>query len=592
MEEGVAVAKLNLDFYCGEDIYCDGSIEDEILEYYRDKKDLDLYREDTFYVTNDIRENIINWYPFKKGAIALEIGGGMGPITGAICDKCEKVISVENSKKRATILYERHKDRDNLEVYAANIKDVKLKDKVDYVILIGVFEYSKIFFNTANPFADFLNYLKDLIKPDGKILIAIENRYGIKYFSGVTEDHYSKPFVGIKGYENLEIQTLGLGEWKELLKKCGITNYKFYYPFPDYKMPSMIFSDNYLPHYTQTNKLPIFNYAKENYIFDYRIMLNGILENGMFDFFSNSYFIEIAKTDVQLSNVSFSKIQNKRDRKYKTKTIIYDDKKIYKYPVYNQYVESLKSLEKTHNKLSKLKIKSSNTVFKDNRLEIEFIDGELVSDYIYKLYMARKKDDIVNLLNKYYEYLKTISKLQQMKNPLSDIFNELYKESTYVLKYGLLDLNLSNIILNDNSFVLIDQEFGVDKDVPLDYVMFFSLKILYEQIPELDKLLSKEEVFMMYGITDEKKEKLVQAAMDAFGKLKYFDENVNKYVSEHEEVNLFLENYQAEKQELENLRVENKRLKSELDNLNTLYNCVVSSKSWRYTSPIRKFLGH
>lgn len=597
------MATLNLDFYSGEDIYCDGSVEDELLEYYKGEKKLDLFREDTFYITSPIRENIINWYPFKKDSVALEIGGGMGPITGAICDKCKKVVSVENSKKRATILYERHKMRDNLEVYAANIKDLSLKKQFDYVILIGVFEYSKIFFDTENPFEDFLNYLKELIKPDGKILIAIENRYGIKYFAGVTEDHYSKPFLGLKGYENLKIQTLGMGEWKELLKKCSLSNYKFYYPYPDYKMPSAIFSENYLPKHTETSKLQVFNYAPENYLYDYRSVLNGIIDNKMFDFFSNSYFIEIANDNIKLSDISFSRIQNMRNDNYKTLTIMHDNKKIYKYPLSNKNIE-LKQLKITHEKLDSLKIDNCKLKLSEDKLEVQYIEGPLLGEYIYTLYLERKKNDVLEIIDKYYKFLEDISIDKKIENPISKNINKIYKNCK-VLKIGLPDLNMSNIIINNGKFTLIDQEFGSDKEIPLDYTMYFSINLLYEEIPTLEELIKKEDLLSKYNLTIEKQKCLIKSAIDYFKEIDYFNIQVKNYIEKHSTIDVLYEKYNTLIQENNELSNTNQKLSDEIEKLKAeisesqklvekngmlqnQMNDILNSKSWKITEPFRK----
>ena len=36
----------------------------------------------------------------------------------------------------------------------------------------------------VNPFENFLKKIKSLLKPDGKLIVAIENKYGLKYWCG------------------------------------------------------------------------------------------------------------------------------------------------------------------------------------------------------------------------------------------------------------------------------------------------------------------------------------------------------------------------------------------------------------------------
>ena len=40
-----------------------------------------------FQAFSPSRENILNWYPFKKEDVVLEVGAGMGAVTGLLCRK-------------------------------------------------------------------------------------------------------------------------------------------------------------------------------------------------------------------------------------------------------------------------------------------------------------------------------------------------------------------------------------------------------------------------------------------------------------------------------------------------------------------------
>ncbi len=124
-------------------------------------------------------------------------------------------------------------------------------------------------------------------------MIAIENRYGLKYFAGANEDHTCKSFDGITGYiGNNNVRTFGKVEIENLLLNVGLVDLSFYYPHPDYKLPFEIFSDDFLPNeHIMLSQTPNFDQNRLDY-FDESIAYQGIIKNKQYPFFANSFFIE------------------------------------------------------------------------------------------------------------------------------------------------------------------------------------------------------------------------------------------------------------------------------------------------------------
>ena len=299
--------KINYDFYTGNDSYCDGDTEKDVISYlkeYGEEGYAKIFEKDirwpVYYHITPIRKNILKWYPFKENAEVLEIGAGMGAITNILCDKVTHVTAVELSKQRASAIIERCQDKNNLELIIGNFNDIKFDKKFDYITLIGVLEYAPLYTNSDNPFKSFLDYIKTLLKDDGKLLIAIENQMGIKYFSGAPEDHTGKIFDGITGYENKNgIRTFGKLELTNLLKNSGFDNTKFYYPLPDYKLPTKIFSDEYMPNETTINDYTPY-VANDNFgvIFDEKKVYSELVKNNMFENMANSFFVEASSKEI------------------------------------------------------------------------------------------------------------------------------------------------------------------------------------------------------------------------------------------------------------------------------------------------------
>jgi len=289
--------KVNLKFYSGVDQYSDGDIEKEILEIFKNNIDInEILSQDNrwpvLYHLAPQRRNLLEWYSFKDGSTVLEIGAGCGALTGLLCEKNNSVVCIELSKRRAEIIAHRNAKKDNLEIIVGNINKIILDREFDYITLIGVLEYANRFTDTLNPVEDFLLHIKKYLKKDGILIIAIENKFGLKYWSGAAEDHTGRFFESIEDYpNNTDVITFGKEEIRNILKDVGFHNLDFYYPIPDYKLPIHIFSDNYLP---SIGQIPDFipNYDRERYkLFNEKLVYNNIIKNKCFDLFANSFLV-------------------------------------------------------------------------------------------------------------------------------------------------------------------------------------------------------------------------------------------------------------------------------------------------------------
>ena len=164
--------------------------------------------------------------------------------------------------------------------------------------LIGVLDYAKSYIGKDNPYPEYLEKINRLLKPGGKILIAIENRLGLKYFAGCREDHVGREFVGIEGYPGIDfVETFSKPELEQILQENGFSKFKFYYPYPDYKFPAVIYSDEYLPKPGELRKNQRNFDADRITLFDEGKAFDGILKSGLFPVFSNSFLIEVEKKE-------------------------------------------------------------------------------------------------------------------------------------------------------------------------------------------------------------------------------------------------------------------------------------------------------
>ncbi len=294
-----------LDFYTGTDEYSDGSVEDLLLETVKQYGDIDYmpFIHDNFswpvlYHLSSIREGILDWYPFSPDDEVLEIGAGCGAVTGALLKNSCHVTSLDLSFKRSLINAYRHRDYDNLDIYVSNFEDYvgKFPKKYSCITLIGVLEYSALYINSAEPFVDMLKYAASMLNDDGTIIIAIENRLGLKYFAGCREDHLGMYFRGIEGYyPEDKIRTFSRKELLDIIFEAGMVCNRFYYPYPDYKFPKCIYSDEWLPKTGELND-NVRNFdADRLVVFDESRAFDSIISAGLFCELSNSFLVTLKK---------------------------------------------------------------------------------------------------------------------------------------------------------------------------------------------------------------------------------------------------------------------------------------------------------
>ena len=441
MEKTEQIGKVNLDltYYSGVDSYCDGEVEDDLLEIVRDHAEeeyprlIEEHRSwEALYHLSAQRENIVEWLPMDEGMKVLEIGAGCGAITGVIAKKAGSVTCVDLSRKRSMINAHRHRDCGNIEIHVGNFMDIEpsLPTDYDYVLFIGVFEYAKAYIGGDQPFEDFLKIAGRHLKKDGRIVIAIENKFGLKYWAGCGEDHLGSFFSGIEGYpDGGPARTFTRNGLEAIFKNCGFKEYAFYYPYPDYKFMVSLYSDDYLP---KPGELAnnIRNFDRDRLLlFDERKAFDNILREGLFPLYANSYLVVLGEKP----NTCYAKYSNDRKAAYRIRTEIVpvalpwpeggDEaaegeerglKKqlaVRKYPLCPEAKEHIRNIEAAYRKLKdryaggELKINRAKLVEQEGEapyIELEYIEGVTLEEMFDRCLERDDREGFLALFRKYF----------------------------------------------------------------------------------------------------------------------------------------------------------------------------------------------
>ncbi|MDO4963080.1 MAG: methyltransferase [bacterium] len=577
--------KINTKFYDGKDNYSDGSIEDTILEFikkYPDNYEL-AFRENNswpvIYHLSDVRKNIVRWYPFKKNSSILEIGAGMGAITDELCRTCGKVTSVELSKKRASAIAERNKNKDDLEIIVGNFKKIKFKEKYDYILLIGVFEYAALYMNSKKPYIDFINKLKQLLKPNGKILIAIENRFGLKYWCGANEDHTNIMFDGINGYDNkTKVKTFSKKELEIIIKECNLKS-NFYYVFPDYKFPQLIYTDKSLKENIYCNYDPYYSTnCNTNLVINESKVYKDIYNNKEIPFFANSYFLELSIEDSDLE-IEFVKFNNYR--KAENNLFTYSkNNKFYKKNCTEKGKNQIINIIKINEIMNQMNIKHLNVEIEDNIIYTKKHNLICLYEKLKDKLLNRDIEGLINEYDKLFEYFKTtfFKGKYFSKNNIFNKYNinvsEKALKSMHFCKKTLMDIIPSNVLIDSvGDYVLMDQEW-YEENVPVEYVMYRAIVNFFCDFPDYKQYMTI--LFKRYNIP-------VRACSLLDNKFLY-----NLYSDYHIS---FSEYTRFNKlNSLNDFILEKRKKDIEYDDLFQKYNIIINSRGWKLLTKIKIIL--
>lgn len=422
--EEIGKIKLDLSHYPGEDYYCDGAVEDELLEIAKNYAAVEYPRIieerkswEILYHLSPLRENIVEWLPINSSMKVLEVGSGCGAITGALSRRAGEVTCVELSKKRSMINAYRHMEAENVTIHVGNFQDVEpdLPKDYDYICLIGVFEYAQAYIGSETPYDDFLRIIKKHLKTGGHIAIAIENKFGLKYWAGCREDHLGVYYAGIEDYpEGGVVRTFTKEGLLSIAKRCGFREAQMYYPYPDYKFMTTLYSDRRLPQQGElSNNTRNFDRDRLQ-LFDEKRVFDTMIKEGQFPLFSNSYMLLLGPS---LSE-EYVRYSNDRKEEFQIKTLQKGTgfgKIIEKHPLCKAAETHIESTAKAYEKLSE-RYQGSRIAINESRLErtaegtpyitIKFLEGRTLEEILDE---RLAQNDLEGFHKLFDEYLKRIA---------------------------------------------------------------------------------------------------------------------------------------------------------------------------------------
>lgn len=227
-------------------------------------------RLDYLYALSGQRESLMDWYPFRQEGRLLEVGSGYGALTGVYARSVSQVDVLDLCEENLAVNRLRHVEfggLGNVRYLRGEIRGYaeKCDERYDYVVFVGTLEGNA---------REQIQAAKRLLKPEGELLAAVCNPFGVKYWAGVEKDAFSFSKNALLGC---------------LSEREDGRDVTFYYPMPDYRLPVSIFSDEYLPVKGDlTDTVEAYDYPR--YVgLDVGARFDQVCEDGQFDRYANSY---------------------------------------------------------------------------------------------------------------------------------------------------------------------------------------------------------------------------------------------------------------------------------------------------------------
>ena len=405
------------------------------------------------------RTNILRPINFDKSMRVLDVGAGTGVMSRYAAERGAEVVALEGDSMRAELASLRCEGL-NVDIRCGSVNDFDDSEGFDLILVIGVLEYA---INHPDGSSGFLKKLSQLLNPDGSIVIAIENQMGLAYWMGANEDHLNEPWVGLEGYVSTNsVKTFSKPVLSSLLTDAGFRQQNWLYPFPDYKLPLTILSDRA---YIEKDRVDLIDQLVGTPVdrsrsgvlpfFDTRALHRQVIDSDMGQEMSNSFLV-VCRLDESKSIVNedviawrFSGERKKNFLGARQVTVENGTRKINRRPAYENISSEPSWLIQRN----------------DESPAEKYVSGSNLEQLALKSLREGNLEDFESLLSMFNDWLTLNACTPPANSETHPFLNDL---STEVLGEQFIDCSFDNLVFEDGTLKLIDNEWVASGGVNVD----------------------------------------------------------------------------------------------------------------------------
>ena len=266
-----------------------------------------------FYNTSPMREGVLCWYPFRKDAYVLDISHGA--LTEMLNDRCGRVAT----------------------------EDTGAIEQFDYIVALDPTDFC----------TDALKKLHDRLNANGRLLLAYENPYALRYWAGKRAPNTRRSYDTLFGRGETPLPSKA--ELQVRLNLAGFGGQKWYYPLTDHWFTTELYSEALTPN-EHLNQRFIPYISEDGFIqFDERSLYREVIRGGAFEFMCGAYLVE-ARVHVADAPcpVDYAAITAYREPAKRFATVVRNDGTVHKTPLHPDGLENILKIHQNHEDLTSL----------------------------------------------------------------------------------------------------------------------------------------------------------------------------------------------------------------------------------------------
>jgi hypothetical protein len=295
-----------------------------------------------FYLTSAMREAVLAWYPFARGSRILDLSGG---ILTNLLRKSGGVVDTDGEQDK------RH-------------------ESYDYLVVLDPPDFG----------APTLERYRAALGPQGRLLLAYENPYALRFWAGHTAPGTGKPYDTLfcRGDNPLPSKS----ELAARLEKAGFSALRWYYPLTDHWLTSEVYSEDYLPNEFFNQRFLPYIDDDPGLRFDERELYREVVRGGAFEFMCGAYLVEarICESDAPCS-VDYAALTAYREPGKRFATTLSSDGKARKIPLHEQGKETVRLIAAHHANLRALGVNALECEIEDDALVMPRLELPTLYDY-------------------------------------------------------------------------------------------------------------------------------------------------------------------------------------------------------------------